>query len=128
MRLTLISQSTGMLPQSATRSTTALQGMIAPEDMTTDQLKIKDIVDKWRVVRFMDRAEAEAELDEEWLTAYNKFHEEYVSHMELMMEIKEKVAVMIEPPRIERKGKKQRKRDLYAKKMAREAMIASKAK
>jgi hypothetical protein len=62
----------------------------------------------------MDRAQAEAELDEEWMAAYNKYHENYSKHIELMMEIKEKVAVMIEPPKIEKKGKKQRKRDIFA--------------
>jgi hypothetical protein len=113
----------GVLPQ--TRSVdTALKAFVPVEDMTADQLKIKDMVDKWRVVRLMDRAQAEAELDEEWMAAYNKYHENYSKHIELMMEIKEKVAVMIEPPKIEKKGKKQRKRDIFAKKQAREAAIA----
>jgi hypothetical protein len=115
----------GVLPQ--TRSVnTALKAFVPVEDMTADQLKIKDMVDKWRVVRLMDRAQAEAELDEEWMAAYNKYHENYNKHIELMMEIKEKVAVMIEPPKIEKKGKKQRKRDIFAKKQAREAAIARK--
>jgi hypothetical protein len=116
----------GVLPQ--TRSVnTALKALVPVEDMTADQLKIKDMVDKWRVVRLMDRAHAEAELDEEWMTAYNKYHENYNKHMELMKEIKEKVAVMIEPPKIEKKGKKQRKRDIFAKKQARDAAIARKS-
>jgi hypothetical protein len=95
--------------------------------MTADQLKIRDIVDKWRVVRLMDRTHAEAELDEEWMAAYNKYHEAYQQQIERMVEIKEKVAVMIEPPKIEKKGKKQRKRDMFARKQAREAAIARKS-
>ena len=94
---------------------------VPTEDMTADQLKIRNMVEKWRMVRLYDRAQAEAELDEEWLTAYNKYHEKYAKDIELMLEIKAKVAVMIEPPRIEKKGKKQRKRDIFAKKQAREA-------
>ena len=106
---------------------TALPALVPVEDMTADQFKIRDMVDKWRVVRLYDRAQAEAELDEEWMTAYNKYHEAYQQQMERMMEIKEKVAVMIEPPKIEKKGKKQRKRDIFAKKQARESAVARKA-
>jgi hypothetical protein len=118
---------TGALPSVARSSRTALPALVPVEDMTADQLKIRDIVDKWRVVRLMDRAQAEAELDEEWMTAYNKYHEAYQQQIERMMEIKEKVAVMIEPPKIEKKGKKQRKRDMFARKQTREAAAARKS-
>jgi hypothetical protein len=91
--------------------------------MTSDQKEIKRMVEKWREVKLMDRVDAEANLDSEWLEAYNRFHEKYAQDMELMMEIKEKVAKMVEPARVEKKGTKQRKRDASQSVVARAAAL-----
>lgn len=95
--------------------------------MNADQLEIKKTVDTWREIRFLTREEADAQLEGDWLEAYNRFHEKYAADMELMLEIKEKVARMIEPPKVEKKGSKQRKRDKWAKIQAREAILKAKA-
>jgi hypothetical protein len=97
--------------------------MVPEDQMTPDQLKIRAMVEKWREVRLYDREQAEAELDAEWLTAYNKFHDDYQQSMARMLEIKEKLGPVIEPPKIQKKGKKQRKRDLFALKTARVASM-----
>jgi len=92
--------------------------------MTADQLEIQKIVNKWREIRFLTREEADAQLDGEWLEAYNRWHEKYEEDMELMMEIKEKVGLLIEPPKVSKKGLKQKKREKWARaqeRMAREA-------
>ena len=96
--------------------------------MNADQLEIKKTVDTWREIRFLTREEADAQLEGDWLEAYNRFHEKYDADMELMLEIKEKVARMIEPPKVEKKGNKQRKRDKWAKIQAREAILAAQKK
>eukprot|EP00545_Synedropsis_sp_CCMP1620_P014893 CAMPEP_0119010132 /NCGR_PEP_ID=MMETSP1176-20130426/4810_1 /TAXON_ID=265551 /ORGANISM="Synedropsis recta cf, Strain CCMP1620" /LENGTH=135 /DNA_ID=CAMNT_0006962745 /DNA_START=46 /DNA_END=453 /DNA_ORIENTATION=+ len=117
----------GMLPSTNTRSATALQLMIPEADMDEKQLEIKKVVDTWRTARLLTREEADAQLEGEWLEAYNRFHEKYDADMELMLEIKEKVARMIEPPVVAKKGNKQRKRDKFAKSQAREAAAAANA-
>jgi hypothetical protein len=89
--------------------------------MSPDQLKIKDIQEKWAEIRLMDREEAEKTLEGEWLEAYNRFFEKYDDDMTRMTEIAEKVQKMIEPPRAPKKSKGQRKRDLYAKVLQRAA-------
>lgn len=73
----------------------------------------------------MDREEAEKSLEGEWLEAYNRFFEKYDDDMTRMTEIAEKVQKMIEPPTAPKKTKGQRKRDLYAKHLARAAARAA---
>lgn len=115
----------GVLPNTV-RSNTALSAMIPEADMSEEQLKIRGMVDKWHEVRMLTREEAAAQLDGEWLEAHTRFYDKYDADMELMLEIKEKVATMIEPPQVQKKGLKQRKRDKWARVQAREA--AAKAK
>lgn len=86
--------------------------------MSSDQLEIKKIVDKWNEIRHMDKEEA-ASLDGEWKEAYDRFHEKYDKDMERMKEIVKAVKKQIEPPKIGKKTKGQKKRDAFAKKVAR---------
>lgn len=72
----------------------------------------------------MDREEAEKTLEGEWLEAYNRFFEKYDDDMTRMTEIAEGVQKLIEPPKVSKKTKGQRKRDLYAKVLARQAARA----
>lgn len=120
--------SKGVLPNTVTRSNTALSAMIPEADMSEEQLKIRGMVDKWHEVRMLTREEAAAQLDGEWLEAHTRFYDKYDADMELMLEIKEKVATMIEPPQIQKKGLKQRKRDKWARVQAREAAAAANSK
>ena len=73
----------------------------------------------------MDREEAQNTLEGEWLEAYNRFYEKYDDDMVRMTEIAEKVQKMIEPPKVEKKTKGQKRRDAYAKVVAREAARAA---
>lgn len=89
--------------------------------MSSDQLEIKKIQEKWNEIRHLDREEAQKTLEGEWLEAYNNFYEKYDDDMTRMTEIAEKVQKMIEPPKVEKKTKGQKRRDAYARKLAREA-------
>mmetsp|Transcript_34530 Transcript_34530/g.99417 ORF Transcript_34530/g.99417 Transcript_34530/m.99417 type:complete len:168 (+) Transcript_34530:123-626(+) len=97
-----------------------------PEDMMSeDQKEIKKIQEKWNSIRMMDRDAAQKELDGEWLEAYNRFYEKYDDDMERMTEYMQKLEKYIEPPKVQKKTKGQRKRDAYAKVLAREAARSS---
>ena len=94
--------------------------------MSSDQLEIKQIQDKWNSIRHMDREQAQKELDGEWLEAFNNFYEKYDDDMTRMTEIAEKLQRMIEPPKVQKKSKGQKRRDAYAKVVARETARAGK--
>lgn len=72
----------------------------------------------------MSKEEA-AKLEPEWKEAYDRYFDKYESDMERMTEIAEKLQRMIEPPRVEKKTKGQRKRDAWAKVQEREAARAA---
>ena len=93
---------------------------------TSDTKQIEDIQEKWNAVRHMSADEA-ASLEPEWKEAHDRFYEKYASDMDKMTEIAGKLQKMIEPPRVEKKTKGQRKRDAWAKVQAREAARAAKA-
>lgn len=93
--------------------------------MTADQLEIKKIAEKWTDIRLLSRDEAKAQLDGEWLEAYNRFYEKYDKDMDYMQEIADKLQTMIEPPKVQKKSKGQKKRDAWAKVQAREAARAT---
>ena len=86
--------------------------------MTEDQREIKKIQAKWSEIRHLSREEAKEKLDGEWLEAYDRFYEQYDSDMERMEEIVEKLADQIEPPRVQKKTKGQKRRDALARKQA----------
>lgn len=92
--------------------------------MTADQLEIKRISDKWSEVRMLTREQASS-LEPEWKEAHTRFFDKYDADMSKMEEIATKLEKMIEPPKVEKKTKGQRKRDAYAKKLAREAARAA---
>lgn len=93
--------------------------------MTPDMKKMMEIREKWSTVRHLSREEAQEQLDEEWLAAYNRFFERYDKDMVKMTEISQKLQTMIEPPKVQRKTNGQRKRDAWAKVQAREAARAA---
>lgn len=98
-----------------------------PEDILSDgQKEIREIQKKWSEIRLLDREEAQKTLDGEWLEAYNRFYEKYDDDVTRMTEIAEKVQSFIEPRKVEKKTKGQKKRDLYATKVAREVARAKK--
>ena len=111
----------GVAPVAQGRVGTQLNAKVAEGDRTADQVEITKLQEKWSEIRHMDRDEAQKSLDGEWLEAYNRFYEKYDDDMTRMTEIAEKVQKMIEPPKVEKKTKGQKRRDAYAKKLAREA-------
>lgn len=84
------------------------------------------ITNKWNEIRQMSKEEAEKLDEPEWKEAYNRYYEKYDSDMEKMQEIAGKLKKMIEPAKVQKKTKGQRKRDAWAKVQAREAARADK--
>lgn len=118
----------GVAPSVSRVSTTALSVSSLSDDMKSSESKeIEAIQEKWNSVRFLSAEEAES-LEPEWKEAYDRFHQKYEDDMARMMEITAKLQKMIEPPRVEKKSKGQRKRDAYAKVLEREAARAAAAK
>lgn len=104
------------------RRQTALNGMLSEAEMTADQKEIKNIMEKWSEVRLLSKEEA-ANLEPEWKEAYDRFHEKYDSDMTKMEEIATNLQRLIEPPKVEKKTKGQKKRDAYTTKQERIASM-----
>jgi hypothetical protein len=115
----------GVAPAHTTRFNTALRPAIPEEDQTAENKEINDISDKWHEVRLLSREEAESTLDEEWLEAYNRFYKKYDEDVEHMTELAGKVAKILAPPLVKKKGLKQKKRDAFARKQARSGATAA---
>ena len=114
----------GVVPQSR-QTTTSLSVSSLTDDLKNSETKeIESIQKKWNEVRLMSKEEA-ANLEPEWKEAYDRFYEKYDSDLEKMMEITDKLQKMIEPPRVQKKTKGQRKRDAWAKVQEREAARAA---
>ncbi|CAJ1966918.1 unnamed protein product [Cylindrotheca closterium] len=117
--LTLVAATQAFAPLSVSRAPTQLNVRLPEEKMTDDRKEILEIQKKWNEIRLLDREEASKTLDGEWLEAYNRFYEKYDDDMTRMTEIVEKLEKMIEPPKVAKKTKGQRKRDAYAAKLER---------
>lgn len=92
--------------------------------MSADQLEIKRLSDKWSEVRILSKDET-ADLDADWKEAYNRYFEKYHKDMDYMQELASKVEKMIEPPKVAKKTKGQKRRDAWAIVQAREAARAA---
>mmetsp|Transcript_110973 Transcript_110973/g.318869 ORF Transcript_110973/g.318869 Transcript_110973/m.318869 type:complete len:130 (-) Transcript_110973:105-494(-) len=112
-------QSFGVVPVTQGRVATQLYAAISEENMTSDQKEIRDIQNKWNEIRLLDRETAQKELSGEWLEAYNRYFEKYDDDMQRMSEYTQRLEKMIEPPKVAKKTKGQRKRDAYARVLAR---------
>ena len=114
----------GVTRQSTTFST-ALNGMAEnPTEKTLDQAAKAE---KFNAMRFLSEEEAQAQLSGEDLETYNRYHSEAKEGVEKLEEIAKMMLKSLEPPRVAPKGKKQRKRDAWAKVSAREAARAAAA-
>mmetsp|Transcript_17341 Transcript_17341/g.42141 ORF Transcript_17341/g.42141 Transcript_17341/m.42141 type:complete len:135 (+) Transcript_17341:932-1336(+) len=109
--------------QRAVTSTTSLNAEIPEGEMSPQQMEIKDVQKKWNEIRHMDRDVAQKELEGEWLEAFNNFYEKYDEDMKDMQEIVTKLEKQIEPPRVQKKTKGQKRRDAYAGKIARGSVL-----
>lgn len=92
--------------------------------MSDAQKEILSIQNKWNEIRHLTREEAKEQLDGEWLEAHTRFFDLYDSDMERMEEILEKLEKQIEPPRVQKKTKGQKRRDAYARKLERSSQAA----
>jgi len=61
----------------------------------------------------MTREEAE-KLEPEWKASYDRYHEKYEKSMGQMQEIAARLQKTLEPPKVQKKSKGQRKRDKWA--------------
>lgn len=93
--------------------------------MRDDQKEVKAIAEKWSELRLLGKDELPDDLEPEWKEAHERYMEKYENDMERMTEISEKLVKLIEPPKVEKKTKGQKKRDAYAKVQAREAARAA---
>mmetsp|Transcript_14136 Transcript_14136/g.17865 ORF Transcript_14136/g.17865 Transcript_14136/m.17865 type:complete len:142 (+) Transcript_14136:88-513(+) len=100
-----------------TRSTsTSVYGM--PEERTQVSLDNEAKANRWKEIRLLSDEEAEAQLSGEELEAFQTYHGEIKDDIQKMTEIATMMLKSLEPPRVKAKGKKQRKRDAWAKKSA----------
>ena len=93
-------------------SSSRLGAWVDEKEMSPDQMKMTEIAEKWKQVRHMSADEIE---EPEWKEAHARFYEKYHSDMDKMTEIITKLKPQIEPPRVAKKTKGQRRRDAYAK-------------
>jgi hypothetical protein len=111
---------TGFAPVATRSTSTALSARIPEDDRTADQVEIYKIGEKWSEVRMLSREEAD-KLEPEWLEAYNRYFAKYDEDMAIKMAVvATKIQKMIEPPKRQPKTDGQRRRDKYAKLLARQ--------
>ena len=113
-------------PSVSTRSSTHLAAWIDEAEMTPDQLEIKRIASKWNEVRLMD-AEQAAGLEPEWKEAHTRYFEKYHKDMDYAQEVITRLQGLIEPPKIQKKSKSQKKRDKWNKIQERTAIRSANA-
>ncbi|VEU41315.1 unnamed protein product [Pseudo-nitzschia multistriata] len=118
---TLLVGAQSFAPVAPGRASSALAGAVPEDQMSDAQKEIAGIQTKWNEVRHLTREEAKAQLDGEWLEAHTRFYDQYDDDMERMIEILTKLEKQIEPPRVEKKTKGQKRRDAFARKQARAA-------
>jgi len=97
-------------------SVSPLFGMPTEEDTSTSLREQMKIADRWRSIRFLSDEEAEKQLSGQELENFKKYHETIKADFAKMRKIAEMMTqeyVQIKP-----KGKKQRKRDKWARKQA----------
>jgi hypothetical protein len=115
------------------RFSTRVHQQMPEEMLSSTQVEIRAISDKWASIRHLSREElVESNIEPEWLAAYDKFHTEYTADMERMNEICERLQKTIGQPKIAKKTLGQRRRDAWAIKSERirirEANLAKKTK
>mmetsp|Transcript_24187 Transcript_24187/g.27566 ORF Transcript_24187/g.27566 Transcript_24187/m.27566 type:complete len:144 (-) Transcript_24187:73-504(-) len=114
----LVGASSFAIPKTHGTSRTALSAWIPEEDMTADHLEIKRQCDQWNAIRHYSREEAAEKLDGELLEAYNRYYKKYDEDMEWMVALSEKLNKIMFPPQVPKKGKKQKKREKFARQQA----------
>lgn len=70
---------------------------------------------RWSEIRLLSDEEAEAQLSGDELESYKSYHADVKEGIEKLEKVAEMMLKSLEPPRVKAKGKKQRKRDKWAK-------------
>mmetsp|Transcript_12942 Transcript_12942/g.24265 ORF Transcript_12942/g.24265 Transcript_12942/m.24265 type:complete len:132 (-) Transcript_12942:865-1260(-) len=117
-------ESFAVAPVSQGRLSSALFAKLPDDQLSADDKEIKSIQEKWSEIRHYDREEAESKLDGEWLEAYNRFYELYDEDMTKMEQIVKSLESYVDPPKVQKKSKGQKRRDAYARKLARSGQTA----
>jgi hypothetical protein len=98
-----------------------------PEEMTGTLAESATAAARWREIRLLSDEDAEAQLEGEELETWKEYHQNVKDDIEKMKQVADMMMKSVEPPRIQPKGKKQRKRDRWAKVVARDAARAAMA-
>ncbi len=89
-----------------------------PEERTQESLDNEAKANRWKEIRLLSDEEAEAQLSGEELETFQSYHSAVKEDIAKMTSIAEMMLKSLEPPKVKAKGKKQRKRDAWAKKKA----------
>mmetsp|Transcript_11249 Transcript_11249/g.21042 ORF Transcript_11249/g.21042 Transcript_11249/m.21042 type:complete len:140 (+) Transcript_11249:131-550(+) len=96
-----------------------------PEGASAAILERQAKADRWFEIRTLSKEEAEAQLSGEELEAHKRYYAELDEDMAKLQDIAKLMLKSLEPPTVKPKGKKQRKRDRWAKVQQREAAKAA---
>ena len=89
-----------------------------PEERTQQSLANEEKSKRWSEIRLLDDDEAEKQLSGEELETFKSYHQDVKDDIEKMHSIATMMLKSLEPPKVKPKGKKQRKRDAFARKKA----------
>lgn len=109
----------------STRLATVLSALVPKDQMSAEQLEIETIRENWNRIRHLDAEDIKDE-PEEYQEAHKRFYDKLESDFAHMLKIAEKLEGYIEPPRVQKKSKGQRKRDRLARDQEWEASDAAK--
>ena len=98
-----------------------------PEEQTQQSLDNGAKATRWKEIRLLSDEEAEAQLSGEELEAFTRYHTAVKEDLQKMTEVATMMMKSVEPPQIQAKGKKQRKRDMWEKKCKIAAVRAKEA-
>ena len=111
------------------RGSTALFINIPEEDRSPAQREIAKLQERWNAVRHLSADEVAAassdDIEDDLKAAHIRFLERYHKDMANMEIIASKLVTMLDPPKISKKTKSQRKRDKWAIVSAREQFRAA---
>jgi hypothetical protein len=96
-----------------------------PEGASAAILERQAKAERWFEIRTLSKEEAEAQLSGEELEAHKRYTAELEESMDKLQDIAKLMLKSLEPPTVKPKGKKQRKRDKWAKVQQREAARAA---
>ena len=96
-----------------------------PAEMTAAMEENAKKAQRWREIRLLSDEEAQAQLSGEELESFTSYHAAVKEDIAKMKQIAEMMQKDLNPPKVDPKSKKQRKRDKWAKRQAIEAARAA---